>query len=114
LSFDSGEPGQHTRGPRLTGYRAKLAVLALLVSAGLGLWAAFAGPAGPVMQRFALSPQECNTECQAQQTDCILDCEGAVPCEKACLEAGKACLARCREHKLDAGVAPKKKPTKRK
>jgi len=25
-----------------------------------------------------LSPQECDTECQSRQTDCILDCDGAV------------------------------------
>lgn len=56
-------------------------------------------------ERLPLSPQECNTECQSQQTDCILNCDGAVVCEHGCVDAGLACAARC--HRApDAGAPP--------
>jgi hypothetical protein len=48
-----------------------------------------------VVARAALTPQGCVTECQSRQTDCILACEGRVPCERQCLAAGKACEQRC-------------------
>jgi hypothetical protein len=78
---------------------------------GLGLAAATALLAGlwlwvdesPSEQRFALSPQECNTECQRRQTDCILACDGNVPCERRCTDTGKACVERCRQAP-DAGA----------
>lgn len=75
-----------------------LALAAAALVAGLWLWL---DPA-PDSQRFALSPQECNTECQRRQTDCILACEGHVPCERRCTETGKACVGRCL-HAADAG-----------
>lgn len=77
--------------------------LGLLAGATLlaGLWLALvAVPRGSV--RYALSPQYCTTECQSRQTDCILDCDGAVPCERQCTEVGKACVQRCR--RVDAGA----------
>ncbi len=55
-------------------------------------------------ERLPLSPQECDTECQSQQTDCILNCDGAVACEHGCVDAGVACAARCRRAVTDAGA----------
>lgn len=77
--------------------------IAIVASAILlvGLWLAL-DAGSPRSTRYALSPQECTTECQSRQTDCILDCEGAVPCERRCTEVGKACVERCR--RADAGA----------
>lgn len=81
--------------------RARLLGLTVAATlAGLWLWL---NPS-PVSQRFALSPQQCNTECQRRQTDCILACDGKVPCERRCTETGMACVARCL-HAPDAGSA---------
>jgi hypothetical protein len=82
-------------------------LLALLVVGGVAVWAALRlglDDAAPSSERFALSPQECNTECQSRQTDCIDDCEGNVPCERRCLQSGLACLERCKRLGADAGV----------
>ena len=84
-----------TRGPWLG-----LTLVATALLAGLWLW--LREP--PASQRFALSPQQCNTECQRRQTDCILACDGNVPCERRCTETGKACVQRCL-HAADAGSA---------
>jgi hypothetical protein len=94
----AGEPPQERARPR--GSRAVLA-LVTLAGAALALWA-LVGPGGPREQRFALSPQECNTECQSRQTDCIDECDGKVACERRCTEAGLRCVSRCRG--LDAGA----------
>jgi hypothetical protein len=67
----------------------------------LGVWWAL-DAGSPSESLYALSPQECVTECQTRQTDCILDCDGQVPCERKCTEAGTACVERCRHS--DAGV----------
>jgi hypothetical protein len=77
-----------------------LGLSAMALLAGLWLWL----DARPASQRFALSPQQCNTECQRRQTDCILACDGNVPCERRCTETGKACVGRCL-HAADAGSA---------
>jgi hypothetical protein len=80
----------------------------LLVVGGVVVWAALRasqGGAAPSSERFALSPQECNTECQSRQTDCIDDCEGNVACERRCLQAGLVCLERCKRLGADAGVS---------
>lgn len=69
-----------------------------------GLWAGFAQPTSPLTQRLALSPQECNTECQSRQTDCILQCDGLVRCERACTEVGLRCVLRCGQAAPDSGV----------
>jgi hypothetical protein len=60
-------------------------------------------PDGPFERSFALSPQECNTQCQTRQTDCIEACDGHVPCERRCVEACQACVQRCL-HPPDAGA----------
>ena len=60
----------------------------------------------PTSDRLALSPQSCTTECQTKQTDCILDCDGHVPCEAECTREGKACVERCLQRGQDAGKAP--------
>jgi hypothetical protein len=85
------------------------ASIALAVAFGAAalakLWTAF-DDTGPSEQQFALSPQECNTECQSRQTDCIEDCDGNLRCEHQCVEKGKACVERCvRAPRADAGVA---------
>jgi hypothetical protein len=68
------------------------------------LWAAL-DTLVPSAQKFALSPQDCNTECQSRQTDCIEDCDGHLQCEHRCVETGKACVERCaRAARADAGV----------
>ena len=81
-------------GPLAVGFAAATALLA-----GLWLWL----DAPPGQQRFALSPQECNTQCQRRQTDCILACDGNLACERRCTATGKACVERCR-HPPDAGT----------
>jgi hypothetical protein len=68
----------------------------------VGLWLALGGSA-PGSAHYALSPQDCTTECQSRQTDCILDCDGKVPCESQCTRVGMACVERCR--RPDAGAA---------
>jgi uncharacterized membrane protein YgcG len=82
------------------------AALVALVVTGATLWAAVEVGLddAPSSQRFALSPQECNTECQSRQTDCIDLCDGNVACERRCTEAGLACLERCKRMGADAGV----------
>jgi hypothetical protein len=46
-----------------------------------------AGPAGV---------QACTTRCQSQFTDCVLACDGAVPCEQACKVTVSRCVDECR------------------
>jgi hypothetical protein len=72
-------------------------------AAAAGIWV-LADGGGPHERRFALSPQECNTECQSRQTDCIDDCDGNLACEGRCTEAGLRCVARCGGHGPDAGT----------
>jgi hypothetical protein len=70
----------------------------------VGLWRE-PGDGSPSSNRYALSPQECVTECQSRQTDCILDCDGQVPCERRCTDTGMACVERCRRPDAGAGGA---------
>jgi hypothetical protein len=70
----------------------------------VGLWLA-GDDSAPGSVRRALSPQNCTTECQSRQTDCILDCDGRVPCERQCTEVGTACVERCRRPDAGAGGA---------
>jgi uncharacterized membrane protein YgcG len=84
------------------------APIALAVAFGAAalaaLWTAIDGSA-PRERQFALSPQDCNTECQSRQTDCIETCDGNLRCEHQCVETGKACVERCvRASRADAGV----------
>jgi hypothetical protein len=92
-----------------------VAVLGALAAAVL-LWAWHGGPVPPLRtgspqagtvhtERLPLSPQECVTECQARQTDCIQECDGHIPCERACVSTGTECVARCRQPG-DAGAKP--------
>jgi hypothetical protein len=83
---------------------AALVVLGVGVMVALGIWASPAVRA-PSSELFALSPQECNTECQSRQTDCVDTCDGNVACERRCVESGLACVARCKGLGADAGVA---------
>jgi len=83
--------------------RGRLLGVALAAAATLavGVWLGRDEP--PSALFFALSPQACNTECQRQQTDCVLACDGNLPCERRCTVTGRACVERCRQP-ADAGV----------
>jgi hypothetical protein len=80
----------------------------LLVTAGaalgaLGLlWLGAVSTGSTETVQSALSPQGCVTSCQTEQTDCILKCDGVVPCEKKCVVAGERCVHGCRGS-ADAG-----------
>jgi hypothetical protein len=90
------------RAPRHVGWGIGLAILA-----AAALWGTIQldlDASAPSSQRFALSPQECNTECQSRQTDCIDECDGNVACERRCVEAGFSCVQRCKRLGADAGV----------
>jgi hypothetical protein len=42
------------------------------------------------------STQSCNTDCQAQQTNCSLRCDQDTACIKTCQQAAETCVAKCR------------------
>jgi hypothetical protein len=84
--------------------RALLLVIALAALTLLTLLLAADPPSPPETVRGALSPQGCVTSCQTEQTDCILRCDGVVPCEKKCVAIGERCVRGCR------GVADAGKP----
>jgi hypothetical protein len=42
-----------------------------------------------------LSVQTCNTRCQTVQTDCVLRCDGEIPCIQECQKVADACVDRC-------------------
>jgi hypothetical protein len=83
---------------------ARVAVVALVVAFVLH-WSLGDDPTLSQVQR-SLTPQECLSECQNRQTDCIQDCEGVVPCEADCVLGGEACAKRCVEGppRADAGA----------
>ena len=83
--------------------RVGLSVAVIAVVAGMVALRARTPAGGSSEERFALSPQECNTQCQTRKTDCIDACDGHIPCEKGCVEACQACVQRCL-HPPDAGV----------
>ena|SRR5579859_4267691 len=41
------------------------------------------------------STQQCNTACQTRMTDCILSCDGRLPCELDCKSKAAQCVDRC-------------------
>ena len=100
MSETSGEQ----RAPARAGVKRAALAAAALLAAVFALWTTGDGR-GPRERRFALSPQECNTECQSRQTDCIEECDGKIPCERRCTEAGLRCVARCAGHGADAGAS---------
>lgn len=67
---------------------AALAALALL-------WLGAVSTGSTETVQSALSPQGCVTSCQTEQTDCILQCDGVVPCEKKCVVSGERCVRGC-------------------
>src|SRR5690606_8685081 len=81
--------------PALMAPRRGLLLGLAAAALGLALW--LGRGARTSAERFALSPPACNTECQRQQTDCVLACEGRLPCERRCIEQGQACVKRCRQ-----------------
>jgi hypothetical protein len=50
--------------------------------------------AGPELAEPA-SVQRCNTECQGTFTDCVLACDGDVPCEQRCQVEVTRCVEAC-------------------
>lgn len=78
-----------------------LAMLVLLLGLPAGARAghgpADASPAGV---------QQCHTDCQDRQTDCVDRCDGVIPCIRKCKETGAACAKRC----VDKWVAPEHRP----
>jgi hypothetical protein len=74
----------------------------LLVTAGAALgvlallWLGAGSTGSTETAQGALSPQGCVTSCQTEQTDCILKCDGVVPCEKKCVVSGERCVRGCR------------------
>jgi hypothetical protein len=78
------------------------AALAALMALAV-LWLGARGSDSTETVKAALSPQNCVTSCQTQQTDCILRCDGVVPCEQRCVVAGERCARGCRGH-ADAGT----------
>lgn len=73
-----------TRGPAFS----KLA--RTLVGAVLGVFVGL-----PSSSAGTLSIQGCNTRCQTEQTDCVLACDGDIPCIQACQQAADVCVERC-------------------
>lgn len=41
------------------------------------------------------SVQSCNTDCQSEQTDCVLRCDGQLACTEKCQVAADQCVGRC-------------------
>lgn len=76
--------------------RGPLLGLALAAGTALVVGAWLARDEAPSARLFALSPQACNTECQREQTDCILACDGNLACERGCARKGRDCVERCR------------------
>jgi len=93
--------------------RTVLSLLALGAALGVARWLTQRPLREPLSSlRLSLSPQECITECQSRQTDCIQECDGHVSCEKACVHSGEGCVARCRQA-ADAGAgAPSPTPAR--
>jgi hypothetical protein len=77
--------------------RSLLLVTAVAALAALAIfWLGATSTGSTATVRGALSPQGCVTSCQTEQTDCILECDGVVPCEKKCVVAGERCVRGCR------------------
>ena len=75
---NSGHPRRHTRG-----------ILAALAFVGLVSLPVFAGSVEP------LSVQSCNTRCQSVQTDCVIKCDGDIPCIQGCQKSADSCVEKC-------------------
>jgi hypothetical protein len=71
------------------------ALAGLAVIAGFSLWLVDAPIEPTQQQQLALTPQECVTECQSRQTDCVLNCEGRDPCQQRCTPAAEVCVKAC-------------------
>jgi hypothetical protein len=71
-------------------------VVAVALLGVLAMWLGGRESESTQTVRSALSPQNCITACQTRQTDCILECDGVVPCEKRCVVEGQRCVRGCR------------------
>lgn len=51
----------------------------------------------PAFARSAepLSVQTCNTRCQSVQTDCVIRCDGDIPCIQGCQKSADSCVEKC-------------------
>jgi hypothetical protein len=52
----------------------------------------------------SLSVQGCNTRCQSVQTDCVLRCDGDIPCIQECQKVADSCVDQCRNGKASRGT----------
>jgi hypothetical protein len=97
------EPKSHFRAAVLLSVRAFLIVTALLSVTGASAGA-----------EISLSVQGCNTRCQSVQTDCVLRCDGDIPCIQQCQKAADSCVDQCRSGKAPGpatgGKAPRPPP----
>jgi len=57
----------------------------------------------PLETEARASTQQCNTACQTKMTDCILACDGFLPCEQDCKKRVVTCVDICSS---DAAPAP--------
>src|SRR3954470_23260116 len=78
--------------------RGKIAlVLALAWGATLGGGLAAVFTRGELLESVATaSTQSCDTDCQSRMTDCILSCDGVLPCEQECKKRAVGCVDQCR------------------
>jgi hypothetical protein len=97
--------GEQQFEPEAAGKARKARALGALIVVGAVVWTFWPVRVPLQTERLRLSPQECRTECQERQTDCILDCDGHLSCEHECVQAGDACVARCGRAD-DAGARP--------
>lgn len=77
-------------------WRVALAIGGAVIVGGMVQWVWGA----PETTQLSLTPQECVTACQTDQTDCILGCEGRKPCQKRCRELAKTCVQPCLPKKV--------------
>jgi hypothetical protein len=87
LAVTFSEVGERTFCPIVTLAARACSIVALLALLRPGEGRASEVPA---------SVQSCNTQCQSRFTDCVLACDGALPCEQACKTAVTRCVAECR------------------
>jgi hypothetical protein len=81
--------------PRLESGRS-LAALVLLPVRAFPLLVVLLSVSGANAEgALTLSVQGCNTRCQSEQTDCVLRCDGEIPCIQQCQKVAEGCVDTC-------------------